>query len=81
MKNELENLSHVKDDFRKHLPSHEKALEMARHIHSKCHPRAEMPMRELIRALSGRWDLVEQLVKEKGDKLKGVCDCWEFTKS
>ena len=52
---------------------HFKVMELSRHIHSKCHPRAELPMKEIIRSLSGKWELLEQLLKEKADKLNAVC--------
>lgn len=69
----LAELAKHRSQLQVKLPEFERTLELARNIHGNCHERAELPMRNLIRSLTGRWDLLEQLVNEKNDKLNMVC--------
>lgn len=70
--NELEHLQHLLSNISHKTAEYYKILELARHIHANCHPRAELVMRDLIRSLTGRWELLDQLVKEKKEKLDSV---------
>uniref|UniRef100_A0A915ELJ5 Uncharacterized protein n=1 Tax=Ditylenchus dipsaci TaxID=166011 RepID=A0A915ELJ5_9BILA len=65
---DMAEMQHELQDTITELES-KKLLELARTVHANCHPRAEMPMRELIRSLTGKWDLLDHLVKDKADKL------------
>lgn len=71
--NEMEHLERLRSIISNKNVEYLKILDLARHIHANCHPRAELIMRDLIRSLIGRWELLNQLVKEKIEKLELVC--------
>lgn len=68
----LSELDKYQSQFQEKNTEFQRTLELAREIHENCHERAELPMRNLIRSLTGRWDLLEQLLKDKKEKLKIV---------
>lgn len=73
IKAEVEQLSRLRAEVLHKTAEYQKILELARHIHANCHVRAELTMRDLIRSLTGRWELLNQLLNEKNEKLNNVC--------
>lgn len=45
-------------------------MELARELQARAHPRAEQPMRDLIRQQRARWELLDQLLNEKTEKMR-----------
>lgn len=78
--NEIEHLKQLRSVVSHKSDEYFKVLDLARHIHSNCHPRAKLIMRDLIRSLTGRWELLDQLVKEKNEKLELVKFFFNFIK-
>ncbi|KAL3114470.1 hypothetical protein niasHT_019974 [Heterodera trifolii] len=71
---EQTKLDHLRDEFMAKLPEFEKVMELAKELQRNAHPRAEAPMRELIRGMSTRWELLDQLINDRAEKLRHRLD-------
>lgn len=70
--NELKTFGdHVNENQK---PEVEKALDLGRQMQEKAHPKADAPLKTILRGLSGRWDSITQSINDKKDKLNKHLD-------
>ncbi|KAI3410026.1 hypothetical protein GPALN_006390 [Globodera pallida] len=67
-------LDQLRHEFTGRLPELEKVLELAKELQRNAHPRAEAPLRELVRGMGTRWELLDQLIGDRAEKLRTRLD-------
>lgn len=71
---QLDELRRFRDGLKEQEPEVEKAIELGRRIQEQCHPKAELPLSDLMRSLDMRWKQLNKLTDDKDDKLKKVSE-------
>uniref|UniRef100_A0A914HD60 GAR domain-containing protein n=1 Tax=Globodera rostochiensis TaxID=31243 RepID=A0A914HD60_GLORO len=67
-------LDQLRHEITGRLPELEKVLELAKELQRNAHPRAEAPLRELVRGMGTRWELLDQLIGDRAEKLRTRLD-------
>lgn len=65
-------LEEIRNGFHGRAPDLERTVELAMELQREAHPRAEQSLKEMIRGTNTRWELLDQLITEMGQRLRNV---------